>query len=396
MFIIIMGLLKGEERTIAEGNQIPSDEFAKLSQMRMVRTIHPVGQGAFYSERFVDSDGKTVFLAVYDCGSTNRKKLNYEIEGYFHEDDVIDLLFISHLDNDHVNGVQKLLERQVPVKHLVLPFMDNNTKSLYLLAGKGVIKQLVQDPKSLFKGCKVIYVKPVNKDLEDLEPFELNDDNPEEEYIPSGTSILYGKVGDWCYVPYNYEYSEGHEQLLQGLGYAKVDIEDIINVQSRKELKEKYTQICSNGVNNTSLVVFSGGCSDKVEYNSRLLSHNLCAANINEGSLYLGDIDLNQKVSSLDLMDDMLKRLESVSGHIGLVQLPHHGAKQNFNSGLFSIGHYPKVYFASYGNSNIYKHPSPRVWEEVCSHGMLCCGIDENRQSTLTQAVGINSKNKNV
>lgn len=37
----------------------------------MRRIIHPVGQGAFYSERFVDKDGVKA-LVVYDCGTTKK------------------------------------------------------------------------------------------------------------------------------------------------------------------------------------------------------------------------------------------------------------------------------------------------------------------------------------
>ena len=37
--------------------------------MNMIRTFHPVGQGAFYSEEFFNPEGDCVFRAVYDCGS---------------------------------------------------------------------------------------------------------------------------------------------------------------------------------------------------------------------------------------------------------------------------------------------------------------------------------------
>lgn len=35
----------------------------------MRRIIHPVGQGAFYTERFFDNDSVKA-LVVYDCGTT--------------------------------------------------------------------------------------------------------------------------------------------------------------------------------------------------------------------------------------------------------------------------------------------------------------------------------------
>ena len=390
-----MGLLQGQEPTIVEGDNILSDPFS-IRSAKVVRTIHPIGQGAFYSERLIDNKGNTVFLAVYDCGSQNKKKLNLEIANYFQEGDIIDILFISHLDLDHVSGLQKLLECKVSVKHLALPLIDNNTKELYLLATKGILKQLVQDPTSLFKGSKVIYVKPVGDEGDAAETFEISDNNPEVKEVASGCKLYYCNYSDiiWCYIPYNYEYAARVEVLLQSLGQGKIDVKDVVDADSRKEIKDKYAKICSKGVNNTSLVVYSGGHSDLTKYEPIFFSCRPHDNSIPEGCLYLGDIDLNQNDWDMNLIDDMFKRLNSVKGRIGMIQLPHHGSKDNFNTKLFSIGAPTKVFFASYGNTNSYGHPSARVWEDVGSHGMLCCGVDENRCNTLTHVIAITPLNK--
>ena len=40
--------------------------------MNLIRTFHPIGQGAFYSERhFIDNKE---FIIVYDCGSKSLDK----------------------------------------------------------------------------------------------------------------------------------------------------------------------------------------------------------------------------------------------------------------------------------------------------------------------------------
>ena len=75
---------------------------------QIIRIIHSVGQGTMCSERFLDREGNTDFLAVYDCGSDNSQKLRQEITASFSDTDDVDLLFVSHLDNDHVNGRKKL------------------------------------------------------------------------------------------------------------------------------------------------------------------------------------------------------------------------------------------------------------------------------------------------
>jgi len=48
--------------------------MAGYHKMSLIRTFHPVGQGAFYEERH--SFGDNEFTIVYDCGSkTLGKKL---------------------------------------------------------------------------------------------------------------------------------------------------------------------------------------------------------------------------------------------------------------------------------------------------------------------------------
>ena len=74
------------------------------------RILHPVGQGAFFTEQFLDESGKVVYNVVYDCGSFTSQPnlLEYEIRNTFERNAHIDLLFISHFDEDHVNGLMTL------------------------------------------------------------------------------------------------------------------------------------------------------------------------------------------------------------------------------------------------------------------------------------------------
>ena len=73
------------------------------------RVLHPVGQGAFFTEQIFDSAGNTIFNVVYDCGEKNSTKhLVREIDNTLNlggKPEVIDVMFISHLDEDHINGI---------------------------------------------------------------------------------------------------------------------------------------------------------------------------------------------------------------------------------------------------------------------------------------------------
>lgn len=61
------------------------------------------------------------FKIAFDCGSVNREHLRQGIDAL--DDRVVDILFISHLDADHVNGIDLLLSK-VEVDTVVLPCLD--------------------------------------------------------------------------------------------------------------------------------------------------------------------------------------------------------------------------------------------------------------------------------
>ena len=52
-----------------------------MGEIVFKRVLHPVGQGAFFTEQFFDNNGKTIFNVVYGCGEMRTKKhLELEIE----------------------------------------------------------------------------------------------------------------------------------------------------------------------------------------------------------------------------------------------------------------------------------------------------------------------------
>lgn len=102
--------------------------------------FHAVGHGTFFTATFISKDtNQSVLSIVYDCGSKRKNKIREAInnlkkdltispprhiifEPYFLPEK-IDLLIISHFDDDHVNGIEQLLQTR-SVHYLVLPFMD--------------------------------------------------------------------------------------------------------------------------------------------------------------------------------------------------------------------------------------------------------------------------------
>ena len=74
--------------------------------MRVIRTIHPVGHGGFFTEELCDAT--ECYNVVYDCGTRNGTMLlEREINKAFNRKQSVDLLFISHFDRDHVSGLKE-------------------------------------------------------------------------------------------------------------------------------------------------------------------------------------------------------------------------------------------------------------------------------------------------
>lgn len=90
----------------------------------MVRSFLPIGQGACYLERFHVCDDKGNNITVlYDCGSMKSLQLLEDcLSNNLNDGSTIHAAFISHFDEDHVNGLPYLL-RNYRVKHLFIPLI---------------------------------------------------------------------------------------------------------------------------------------------------------------------------------------------------------------------------------------------------------------------------------
>lgn len=159
--------------------------------------------------------------------------------------------------------------------------------------------------------------------------------------------------------------------------------------EHRTLLTEMYKKVCGNSVNDSSLVVYSGGLNSQYpsKYIHTSVRYSRCSG---EACLYLGDANLNQAAdNSTAMIVDLKTRLDSknLNNHIGTIQLPHHGSVKNFHLDLLSFGLSPKVYFASFGMANQYGHPSSAVMGTIYANNECFCGVTDNRASALIQII---------
>ena len=211
----------------------------------MTRTFHPVGQGAFYSEHFRSENGDD-FRIVYDCGTkTSKKKVDpvKVIQGAFKDRKPIDILFISHFDEDHVSMISELLNQHAIIKLVVLPLLPVEETAVlqahYRHEGNTIGELLLADPVGFFHNkAAVLRVESMGNEPIELSPNHdevarnsLRDSNviiikPNGERvdtelgnsvnIPSGAQIFVPRHS-WCYIPHNYKYPQRHQALLNEL-----------------------------------------------------------------------------------------------------------------------------------------------------------------------------------
>lgn len=325
------------------------------------RELHPVGEGAFFTEQFYDEKKSCVFSVVYDCGSIHKQKdvLFPQIEEAF-TDKEIDLMFISHFDEDHVKGIKKLCDNKdkrltgnskvyipfiIPLEELNNPTDDD--KKEYVSYYKEIFNILTTS------GVKII---PVVPNMPSFSDFSDSKDNVQI----SGRPIVLPQNIIWEYIPFNVSgdyYKEFIDKVLEHNKTHKDDQVLINNLFDPKEvckhkgvLRDIYNSIgqgaggvTSINVNsllvlskaekpkNVKSVMFIGGKLPVLPFGFTFhfdyLYHRIC----NESCLYTGDCTLKND----DCWGKLVSQLKDCNiSEIGLFQIPHHGSPNNYNNAI--------------------------------------------------------------
>jgi len=146
--------------------------------LEIARSQKPVGQGGFHSAQITLRD--RTFRYVYDCGSNQAHALRRELNRFAEEvgPGIVDLLVLSHLDRDHVNGVDKLLSVH-DVATVLLPYLTPWERILLVARAcddgelTPTSQSMLFDPVAWFKerGVKrVVIALPSNPDGGDNSP----------------------------------------------------------------------------------------------------------------------------------------------------------------------------------------------------------------------------------
>ena len=352
------------------------------------RTIHPVGQGAFYSEVF-ENDGDVKFTMVYDCGTeTPDSKMDLllkeqiiDFSEHIGENKNIDLLFISHFHSDHINGLDDLTKK-CKVKKTVIPML---TEELILLTR---VRNLIR------YGEKALATDSIIRDLYfgegDNDRFGAVDavvpynDGFEGHFIPpkrgnvfySGDKKVQNDVF-WMYRPFNsispscQKAIDLKQRLINEFPplffYPNGDFDATKVVREHLNiLKKAYKEVMGGANDNIYTLVVESSPVEEIMSKEQMKE---CRG------VYFGDFDYK----SIKVRHALLSPY--YYPNIGFVQVPHHGSKRNWHTDFLRGA--PRQYVISAGTTNGYHHPSYWVVKEIEDNGNMIIVVSEKATTKL-------------
>lgn len=290
------------------------------------RFFCPVGQGGFSIEKI---EGFTV---VYDCGSLSSFNMvvncidHFSFSCFTH----VDILYISHFDMDHVNGIRYLLD-SVRVSLAVTPMIPQALRvsfNVYTGGAYGAMMELLRQ-----RGR-----------VEEVE--EVGEEDSLHPYYSKGKRI-------WEWIAKSMMDYPELSKVLAHLGTYGFSRNQLNNAELMEQEKERVNDAFKKvfgrkGPNAKGLVVLSQKCKDVVIEKCEVWHGGYCCGQDRQlgeyeesSCLYVGDADLRNIQYRKNLMTFM-QTYKSEKMPL-FMQIPHHGSP--YNTGAHFETDFPAVLY---------------------------------------------------
>ncbi len=350
----------------------------------MTRVIYPVGLGTFCIERFYRrKDQAVVFDMMYDCGSLSGygDKIQHELQGLYAYKP-IDLVCISHFDEDHINVFRNLLNTpiiQSGITTILMPQIIGDE----LLEQVGVemyvnYRELRQNLSR--EGFTVIDVLPMGDEAERIEEYSTDFEELNAP-ISSGARITLSRFdGIWEYIPFNNfsirQNADLKQALLDETNFSEQKMRDIHNghnideqdIQTLKDaygkLKQAHSPKNVSFINCNSLQILSKATypvhsGAYIQYHLTWDSDNvspICCA-INSSCMYTGDSVMDHKMINI-------QQRYLGAENLGLFQIPHHGSKHCYDQRIIDHLNFQAAFVnTDLGNKKLSIAPEVIDWQ---------------------------------
>lgn len=380
-------------------------------QVKMIQ--HAVGQGGLFSGE-LRTTGKPLRW-VYDCGSNQTDALRREIKTVA-DGGEIDLLFLSHLDSDHVRGVDDLLGL-VDVREVVLPYL--NVRTLLAIMARdasrgslsGTFVEAASDLAGWFGSRGIDRVTFVGGRDDDeggdgpLLPFdptrgegecrakwtrepertgEVSADAGLPQARPARIAMMHqvapdaalqimtpGGAVNWALIPYVHQPSakqmQAFDQALEDAFGASLDKKAIVARAKEAEVRDKLRD-CYDALwldhNLITMTLYAGPLQPEAAQTPRSLPRRHFDWPGEAGGWMLtGDAHLD----GLRRRKRFLQFYQRVTPLTGVLMLPHHGSIHNHSDLVLDAMPNLRIGYAAAG-PNSYGHPHRDVEDAVDGH----------------------------
>lgn len=358
--------------------------------INVTKSFYPVGQGGFYSERILFNGTPSTF--VYDCGALNtpsntKKSATAELSKSINRSgiDSVDFIVISHLDEDHINGIVELEKYLLNTnKPLPLIFIPRPTPFDLLL----FFRKTSESSPSLGWLLQTLYFNKENRVVFiDAE----NDDICSGDYVLQDGSLGIGKMLAGKFFSHKKKFSFFRQSDKKAFWMLKFfvdqgkfchlkrdEVETIESIKTITDFKKKIKRIkgiyrkVRFGMNGSSMSMISfpqANCDEK--------------SSINFKESYITWLNGDACLKTEAKMMAMEEHFSEVFNCNVDFQIPHHGSHRSFGRFPQKIGKVRTYIWA--GFENRYGHPSGTVLNMVKIRGYECNWITERTSMPIVR-----------
>lgn len=316
-------------------HMVYSKRLNDKTNLSCYRKQYAVGQGGLHYGVITFSgykdqiDSKCIY--IYDCGCIGGKKVIQKhideivdnIQNFKNKSDIIRIfIFISHMHNDHMNGLSYLCEQLCQYNldekvRVILPYMDDSEKIINIghpnLSDDDI--NFIIDPENFLPGkIKVLYLTD--------EPENGSNQYNDNYYFPKVVDNKISHHDNFIFLPkypavtwilspfYNRIQGENLSKIKADLKAANITAKNCRSKKNLKKIKNLYKKYKID-INVSSLCLYSGG--------------QILQENKPNGWVHTGDIHFYKH----NTKEKFLNYYKNEFDNIKYIQIPHHGSKKN-------------------------------------------------------------------
>lgn len=393
--------------------------------------FHPVGQGLFYTGIIGD------FVMVYDVGTlSSQTYINNEIDLFSqklsinHHKKIIDVLFLSHYDKDHISGIEYLLNSGFHINKIIAPLITPLIELLWLSSTPfrhnssiyRSLQSILQEYTDNFIQVEAtqesdyadIQIPSDDEDRDNLE--DISSNNFRSNRLANVTTMRLSDFWQFTFFAQAIQQSWVRNWLLSILTYLNnqhglknantyqsMDNDELAN-EIYTYVNQLYTStkpraninhliaairkitktlwLTPSERNLVSLILYHRPITvnSYSRFKSRLLKNRKLFLYKNNAQLLTGD-SVFKDYKQLTLLPTwhIFKKILPHFKNVDLMLLPHHGSKYGWHDDLLA---HSNRFVVSYGLGNSFRHPNALVINKIISDPSYFSGrlIQVNQQ----------------